>query len=81
MKKLNNNKIIKSSEISSYVYCPYAWWDSRTKGIVETKEMVAGEVFHKGYMIKQDAARKLNVVGYVILIVIFILILYKVLVG
>jgi len=76
MNKPNNSKIIRSSEISMYVYCPYSWWNSRTKGVVETKEMKVGEVFHKDFMVKQDVARKLNVVGYFILFVVFILIMY-----
>ena len=81
MDKPKNTKIIRSSEISSYVYCPYAWWESRTEGIVETKEMAAGEIFHKDFMVKQDVARKLNVAGYAILIVLFILIMYYFLAG
>jgi len=76
MNKSNNSKIIRSSEISSYVYCPYAWWDSRKEGVVETKEMIRGEKFHQGYMIKQEAARNLNVVSYIILGVILFLILF-----
>ena len=79
--KANNSKVIKSSEISSYVYCPYAWWEGRTKGVVETKEMAVGSVFHKEYMVKQDVARKLNIVGYVILIIVFILVMYYFLTG
>jgi len=81
MNKINNSKVIRSSEISQYIYCPYAWWESRTIGMVETKEMAAGEVFHKDFMVKQDVARKLNVAGYAILIVIFILIMYYFFVG
>jgi len=81
MHKINNSKVIRSSEISQYVYCPYAWWESRTEGIVETKEMAAGEVFHKDFMVKQDVARKLNVAGYAILIVVFVLIIFYFLAG
>ena len=76
MDKPRNSKIIRSSEISSYVYCPYAWWDSRVEGVVETKEMVAGGVFHQDYMVKQQVARKLNVTSYVVLALILLLILF-----
>ena len=73
--------MIRSSEISQYVYCPYAWWEGRTEGIIKTKEMAAGNVFHKEYMVKQDVARKLNIVGYVILFIVFILVMYYFLAG
>jgi len=76
MNKSNNSKIIRSSEISSFVYCPYAWWESRTEGIVVTKEMVAGKDFHQDYMVKQQVTRKLNVVSYVILTLILFLIIF-----
>ena len=76
MDKPKNTKIIRSSEISSYVYCPYAWWESRTEGIVETKEMVAGKEIHQDYMVKQQVTRKLNVISYVILTLMLFLIIF-----
>lgn len=40
-------KPIRSSEISSYLFCPVCWWIGITEGVKITSAMVEGEKHHK----------------------------------
>ena len=35
--KFNDSLVVKSSEISQYAYCPYAWWQQRNGAMPKTK--------------------------------------------
>ena len=66
------NADIRSSEISQYVYCPYSWWESLEKGVVESKEMAEGSSFHSGFMIRQGLSRRLNALkGWILAAAVF----------
>lgn len=74
--KFNDSLVIKSSEISQYAYCPYAWWRQRNGVMPETKEMAKGSDFHQNFMVRKDIATGLNKASYVILAIIVIALLY-----
>ena len=74
--RFNDSLVIKSSELSQYVYCPYAWWQQRNGQKPETKEMAAGTDFHEGFMVRKDIARFLNKASYAVLAIIVIALLY-----
>ena len=79
--KFNDSPVIKSSEISQYAYCPYAWWQQRNGEMPETKEMAAGSDFHEGFMVRKDVAMGLNKASYVVLAIIVIVLMYYLLRG
>ena len=74
--KFNDSPVIKSSEISQYAYCPYAWWQQRNGVMPETKEMAKGSDFHEDFMVRKDIAKSLNSASYVVLAIIVIVLLY-----
>ncbi|GEM_PF-1874299 len=74
--KFNNSLVIKSSEISQYAYCPYAWWQQRNGIMPKTKEMVKGTDFHEDFMVRKDVAIGLNKASYVVLAIIVIVLMY-----
>ena len=65
-------KIIKASEISSYLYCPVCWWIGKTEGVKITKAIVEGEKHHQHIAKYTGTASK----SYAALIIISILILF-----
>ena len=79
--KFNDSLVIKSSEISQYAYCPYAWWQQRNGVMPETKEMAAGSDFHEDFMARKDVAMGLNKASYVVLAIIVIVLMYYLLRG
>ena len=74
--KFNSSLVIKSSEISQYAYCPYAWWQQRNGVMPETKEMAKGTDFHEDFMVRKDTAKFLNSASYVVLAIIVIVLMY-----
>jgi len=74
--KFNDSLVIKSSEISQYAYCPYAWWQQRNGIMPETKEMTAGSDFHEDFMVRKDIAKSLNIASYVVLGIVIVVLLY-----
>lgn len=70
-------KIIKSSEIASYVFCPASWWIGRTKGVKFTKSMQAGERHHQAISENQPKARVLHICLTVTVIIVVALIIYR----
>lgn len=74
--KFNDSLVIKSSEISQYAYCPYAWWQQRNGVMPETKEMAAGSDFHEDFMVRKDVAMGLNKASYAVLAIIVVALLY-----
>ena len=70
-------KIIRSSEIASYLFCPVSWWIGRTKGVKVTKMMVKGEKHHKLIAETQSKAKFLYVGMVVVAIVIIALVAYR----
>ena len=79
--KFNDGLVIKSSELSQYVYCPYAWWQQRNGQKPETKEMAVGTDFHEDFMVKKDVAKFLNKASYAVLAIIVVVLLYYFLKG
>jgi hypothetical protein len=70
-------KIIKSSEISNYLFCPVSWWIGITKGVKITKAMDKGEKHHV-IIAKNEPKARLIYIGITITsIIIFALIMYR----
>lgn len=70
-------KIIKSSEIASYLFCPVSWWIGRTKGVKITKAMVKGEKHHTVIAKNQSKAKFLYVGMVVVAMVMIALVMYR----
>lgn len=70
-------KIIKSSEISSYLFCPVSWWIGKTKGVKITKAMTKGEKHHKHISENQSKASFLYVCMVILIIIIISLLIYR----
>jgi len=70
-------KIIKSSDIGSYLFCPVSWWIGITKGVKITKIMSKGEKYH--YLISKNhsKARFLYVSMIIICVIIIALIIFR----
>ncbi|MCK4521092.1 MAG: hypothetical protein KAU20_00840 [Nanoarchaeota archaeon] len=70
-------KIIKSSEIASYLFCPVSWWIGITKGVKITKKMIIGEKHHKTISENQTKANFLYIFIIIAVIIIISLLLYR----
>lgn len=70
-------KIIKSSEIASYLFCPVSWWIGCTKGVKVTKSMKVGEKHHQIISENQPKARFLHICLTVVAIIVVALIIYR----
>ena len=70
-------KIIKSSEISSYLFCPVSWWIGRKEGIKTTKEMIVGAKHHKTVSENQSKAKLLYISAVIASIIIIFLLIYR----
>ena len=70
-------KNLKSSEISSYLFCPVSWWIGRTKGVKITKVMSKGEKYHNLVSENQPKARFLYVCMSVVTVISIALIIYR----
>jgi len=72
-------KIIKSSEIASYLFCPVGWWIGKTKGVKITKSMSEGEEYHKLISENQSKARFLHICITMIILIIISLVMWRLL--
>ncbi len=70
-------KIITSSEIASYVYCPGCWWKAKTEGVKITAKIQEGKKFHQQVSANQSRARFLHISVSVILIILLFLIVWR----
>jgi CRISPR/Cas system-associated exonuclease Cas4 (RecB family) len=70
-------KIIKSSEIASYLFCPVSWWLGITKGVKITKAMKKGEKHHVFIAENQSKARYIFICIIITIIVILALLIYR----
>ncbi len=70
-------KIIKSSEIAGYLFCPVSWWIGKTKGAKVTKAMGEGEKHHILISENQSKAKLLYVCMIIISVVIIAFIIYR----
>tara|TARA_B100000315_G_C14110922_1_gene378116 strand:+ start:67 stop:291 length:225 start_codon:yes stop_codon:yes gene_type:complete len=70
-------RILKSSEISSYLFCPISWWLERTKGVKITKAMVKGEKHHKTISKNQPRAKLIYVLMAIVLAIIILMLLFR----
>ena len=45
---MNDDHVIRASEVGRYVYCAHAWWLGSVQGLPSThrQEMAAGEAIH-----------------------------------
>ncbi len=68
--------IIKSSEISSYLYCPVSWWLTRTQGFKKTDASEQGVKHHELTAKNQKVYKNLKMVINVLIVVIVLLIVY-----
>lgn len=70
-------KMIKSSDISNYIFCPVSWWIGITKGVKITKTMSIGEKHHTIIAENQPKARFLYVCTIITIVIIIALIAYR----
>ena len=70
-------KTIKSSDISSYLFCPVSWWIGITKGVKITKVMSKGENHHNLISKNQPKARFLHVCMTLLIAIIIALFIYR----
>jgi len=70
-------KILTSSEIANYVYCPGCWWKAKTEGVKVTAKMQAGKKFHEQISTNQPKARFLHISIIVVLILLIFLIMWR----
>jgi len=70
-------KIIKSSEIASYLFCPVSWWIGKTKGVKITKTMTEGEKHHILISENQSKANFLYVCMMITIVIIIALLIYR----
>lgn len=61
-------RILRASELGSFLYCQRAWW-YRSQGIESenSSELAAGSGFHRDYGAKILQARLFSWVGFVLL--------------
>ncbi len=69
-------KIIRSSDIANYLFCPVSWWLGITKGVKVTKLMLKGEKHHKLVSEKHQTAMFLYSLIIIVIFMIIALILY-----
>jgi len=70
-------KIIKSSEVASYIFCPVCWWTERINGVKITKAISKGENYHNFISENQLKARFLYAGMMVLIIVIINLVIFR----
>lgn len=70
-------KIIKSSDISNYLFCPVSWWLGITKGVKVTKAMKKGEKYHVLVSKNQPKARYIHICITITILIILALIIYR----
>ena len=70
-------KIIKSSDIANYLFCPVSWWIGITKGVKITKKMNIGEKHHIIIAENQPKARFLYVCITITIVIVIALIIYR----
>ncbi len=70
-------KIITSSEIARYVYCPRCWWKAKTEGVTVTAKMQEGKKFHQQVAANQPKARFLHISIGVVLVILILLIIWR----
>jgi CRISPR/Cas system-associated exonuclease Cas4 (RecB family) len=70
-------KIIKSSDIANYLFCPVSWWIGITKGVKITKTMNKGEKHHVIIAENQPRARFLYICMTITVVIIIALIIYR----
>jgi len=70
-------KIIKSSEIASYLFCPVSWWLGITKGVKITKKMDEGEKHHNLISKSQGKAKFLYILMMIVIVIIIALVMYR----
>jgi len=72
-------RIIKSSEIANYLFCPTSWWLGITKGVKINKAMIKGEKHHTLIAVNQPKARFLYACIIITIILMTVLIIYRLL--
>ena len=70
-------KIVRSSEISNYLFCPVSWWIGKTKGIKITKAINEGEKYHKIVSENQVKAKFLYASMVITILIIIFLMIYR----
>jgi hypothetical protein len=66
----DNERVIRASEISQYVYCAHAWWLKSVEGLpsAHQQEMERGEAAHLRHGCKLRTSLWLRRLGYVALL-------------
>ena len=70
-------KIIRSSEVANYVYCPLCWWKSIKEGVKVTPKMREGEKFHQQIAARRSKARFLHASIILIMAVFIFLVIFR----
>ncbi|MBI2146564.1 hypothetical protein HYU22_04450 [Candidatus Woesearchaeota archaeon] len=70
-------KIVTSSEIARYVYCPRCWWKAKTEGVKVTAKMQEGNKFHQHLSANQPRARFLHISIIVVAILLIFFIMWR----
>ena len=85
-KSLKKNKIISASEICQYTFCSFSWYLQRFGYESNSPLLNAGKKVHvdlgksiESVQIEIDRSKRLVVIGYLLLILSIILIIYGVL--
>jgi CRISPR/Cas system-associated exonuclease Cas4 (RecB family) len=62
-------RVIRASEIGSYLYCNRAWWYAKNGMESENAaEMLAGDNFHHKHGLRVNAARLVRIGGIVLIL-------------
>ena len=63
------SKVLRASEIGSYVYCARGWWLSRVLGYTSAhkEKMALGKEEHRGHGREVVASHRLRRLGYLLL--------------
>ena len=70
-------KIVKSSEIASYIFCPVCWWNKRTKGLKITESIKKGVEHHAFISKNQSKAKFFHVFRIIVLFILVVLIIWR----
>jgi len=67
---MDNDCIIRASEIGRYVYCAHAWWLGSVQGVVSShqREMAAGEAAHLRHGRRVKTSLRLSHLAYGVLL-------------
>lgn len=69
MTNARRNRVLRASEIGSYVYCARGWWLGRVLGLTSAhqEKMALGQEEHRGHGRRVVGYHRLQRLGYVML--------------